>query len=235
MEKLEKSTAPTTAIGSLLERILPNAPRPTPSGLPELRKRIAMDPEKARRFRRNVLQFDEPTPAHERIGKWAQDYSFRVYNTLHGDESLWLVMVGGTGTGKSHLARGIARFISLSAVDLWHSGRWQKVPTVSVFAWSELMDKDASGAFQEAGEASLLVVDDIGAEVDRYKSGQPCEVLRRLMESREGRWTIWTTNIPQNLWRERWDERVASRLKEAKTLVFDGIPDFRMKKTTTTV
>lgn len=186
-----------------------------------------MDPEKARRFRRNVLRFDEPTPSHERVSKWVQDFANRVYHNLRGGETPWLILLGKPGTGKTHLANATAEFIGLSAVDLWHAGKWPAIPTVANLGWPSLVGKDGAEVFREAEAADLLVVDEIGAEVDRFKTGEPTEVLRRLLSRREGRWTILTSNVPQSEWIDRWDARIASRLSAGKTLLFDSLPDRR--------
>jgi DNA replication protein DnaC len=61
-------------------------------------------------------------------------------------------------------------------------------------------------------------LDDIGAEVDEFKSGKATERLASLLEHRMHKYTLFTTNIDRKQWSIRWDKRVASRLHH-KTLV----------------
>lgn len=82
--------------------------------------------------------------------------------------------------------------------------------------------------------SSLLVVDDIGAEyVPTDKDGVPTsgfsnEKLYLLLERREWRWTILTTNVTPQQWEDRFERRISSRfLRNCECIDLEGVPDYK--------
>ena len=72
----------------------------------------------------------------------------------------------------------------------------------------------------DACAETLLIVDDIGAESDRFKSGKSTDALAYLLTRRQGRgFTMLTTNIAPTAWASRWDARVEDRLLRKSTVV----------------
>jgi len=67
--------------------------------------------------------------------------------------------------------------------------------------------------------ACLLLLDDVGAEVDRYKSGEPTERLRALLDARAGHFTVISTNLPPAMWSIRYDARVEDRMLRNSIIV----------------
>ena len=98
------------------------------------------------------------------------------------------------------------------------SGRWPAImPGVMRCTWSDIADatsEQKGGLFTDTSTADLLSIDDVGSEVDQFRSGRPTENLREMLEVRHHRrgFTIITTNIPPGEWATRWDSRVADRL-----------------------
>lgn len=122
-----------------------------------------------------------------------------------------LVLVGGVGSGKTELARGAAKIADRVAIDASENGRWNRIPTVACHSWPRLL-KSSEVPWIFCETADFAVLDDIGREVDTYKSGQPTEALSEMLDCRKRRFTIITTNVPEAEWKNRWDTRVASRL-----------------------
>lgn len=124
-----------------------------------------------------------------------------------------LVLIGRSGCGKTHLAKASVRAANRLAMTGWEQRHWKThVPSAVFCDWPAFVDSDADGVSKDLQDADFAALDDVGAEVDQYKSGKPAEILRRFLSLRAGKFTIVTTNVPESAWNQKWDERVADRL-----------------------
>ena len=72
---------------------------------------------------------------------------------------------------------------------------------------------------------NLLVIDDIGAEYDPSKIAT--EKLYLLLEHRERKWMVLTTNVPPEKWEEKFERRISSRLlRNSHIVALDKVPDY---------
>lgn len=117
------------------------------------------------------------------------------------------------------LARAVWKYWRSCAVEAWSRGVWgSTVPSTFFAPWSQISgaDEEAKGGIWiDAASADLVVLDDVGSEVDQFKSGRPTENLRLMLEERATRrrgFTLITTNVLRKSWPERWDARIADRL-----------------------
>lgn len=79
----------------------------------------------------------------------------------------------------------------------------------------------------DAFENDLVILDDIGAETDQYKSGIPNDKLCQILSRREKRFTVVTTNIAPQNWMERFDGRINDRLcRNSVILDISGVPSY---------
>lgn len=143
----------------------------------------------------------------------------------------WVIFSGESGCGKSRLARRASRIIRETAVDAWAGGIWPKPPTVVFSDWPRLCEikdqEDYEEAARDLREADVIALDDLGAETDRFRSGEPLSRLRRLLSDLEGKAVIITTNLRSTEWAAKWDGRIESRLSIAKHLDCFDVPDYR--------
>ena len=78
---------------------------------------------------------------------------------------------------------------------------------------------------EESVDLALLVLDDIGAEHD--PSGIGKEKLYYLLERRECKFTVLTTNVPPSQWELKFERRIASRfLRNCTVIDLSDVPDY---------
>ena len=142
------------------------------------------------------------------------------------DQPAFLILVGMPQTGKTQLAKAAFEYWRRGSITAYDSGRWKYPPKYTFAPWSDLAnvnpeDRSKIYLWEDLSKAQLAVIDDIGSEVDRFKSGQTTENLRLILEARlTGRkFTIITTNIPPTQWDSKWDIRVTGRLLRDYKLV----------------
>ncbi len=155
-----------------------------------------------------------------------------TYNTLksfaenfggEGDDS-WLLL-GNTGLGKTHLSTAIA----VKVIEKGYDVVYETMQT--------MMDDFAENQFRGASldsvekyyDADLLIIDDMGSELTNQFT---VSVLYNLINQRmnKNKSTIISTNLSQNELRERYADRITSRLFGMyRPLLFCGT-DIRRQK-----
>lgn len=165
---------------------------------------------------------------------WGAEFSV---NAIRNRRPSWLVLSGGTGCGKTRLAKRALRVIRETSLDAYNAGFWGgrgRTCAVAQADWPKLVeitdDADYEDAARDLREADVVLLDDVGAETDRFKSGAPASRFRRILSDLENKWVIITTNLMPDQFLGRWDARVASRLSAANVFNASNIPDYRAIK-----
>lgn len=185
-------------------------------------------------FRKRVLQLDEDHhPKVKRMARHGESWLRRCLNNerKHG---LQLVISGTTGCGKTHVAERIYGCFRSWAVDACFTVGWNcKFPWSRFVDWSEIADADKQAAYDYEVEcvkgAKVIVIDDVGSESDKYKSGGPAARLRHILSLCDGKWLLLTTNLPKTEFFKRYDARCADRLSTAHWCDLSGVPSYRPK------
>ncbi|MFJ8107965.1 ATP-binding protein [Streptomyces sp. NPDC096132] len=134
-----------------------------------------------------------------------------------------LLIVGTTGTGKTHQAYGAIRSLLLAGVRL----RWKATTAADLYA--ELRPRpghDGERELMDLARCPLLIIDDLGAAKN---SEWTEEITMRLINRRYNEMlpTLITTNLGMVDLRQHIGDRVASRLTEmSDKVILDG-PDRR--------
>lgn len=196
-----------------------------------LSKTVINDPAFRKRWLRMDEYCQEVIQMLEAVEIWVKQCLTNV------KDSRTLILAGKIGTGKSTVARRAVRTIGALQVSAWYEGLCPESITTGCFEWSKLAcigptERNDQSCWIDAIEAKAALIDDIGTEVDKFKSGGPTENLRLLLESRRDSWTIITTNIPPAKWAEVWDRRVEDRLyRHAKTIELETSQSYIGKPT----
>ncbi|MFF9567645.1 ATP-binding protein [Streptomyces sp. NPDC014685] len=134
-----------------------------------------------------------------------------------------LLIVGTTGTGKTHQAYGAVRSLLIAGVRL----RWKAITAADLYA--ELRPRpghDGERELMDLARCPLLIIDDLGAA---KSSEWTEEISMRLINRRYNAMlpTLITTNLGMADLRVHIGDRVASRLTEmTDRVILDG-PDRR--------
>lgn len=158
----------------------------------------------------------------------AQAFAERFFSNWK-DNSL-LVIAGPSGVGKTHACDGIYRWATHVRLHLPARGAWpaHELPSISWVPWPyacNLINENRNGFLEDVGRASLLVLDDVGAENDPWKKG--ADRLCQILSQREREFTIVTTNIDPAAWADKYDVRIADRLMRNSVVVnLEGVPSY---------
>ncbi|WP_017602231.1 ATP-binding protein [Nocardiopsis lucentensis] len=143
----------------------------------------------------------------------------RVSGGAKGGPGPSLLLLGPTGTGKTHQGYGALRRLSVIGVNTAAAA----APIADIYAkMRPRPGVDSETVFESYAQAPLLFVDDLGAAKE---SEWVEEVTTRLVNYRYDRSmpTIFTSNVPPKQLGEKIGERVASRLTElCRVVVLKG-------------
>jgi len=150
----------------------------------------------------------------------AKEHAEKYVHSIH--DGHWLILLGGFGCGKTHLAAAIAN----SAISLGVPTLFLTLPDLlDVLRFSyDSEDTTFEQRFNEIRNASLLILDDFGTQ-----NATACaqEKLFQIINFRyiNHLSTIITTNLPL----EEIDERILSRLQDTELVQKEFIqaPDYR--------
>jgi DNA replication protein DnaC len=144
-----------------------------------------------------------------------------------------MVIYGLNGAGKSHTARAIVVWAQRVAVNLPLVNSEEDLGGTLARAryvnWPAFLHAMKGGEWEARGDLEkieLLALDDIGAEHDPSKVG--AESLYLILERREFRWTVITTNVKREDWDRKFEKRIASRLLRNTIRVdVSDVPDYQ--------
>lgn len=150
-----------------------------------------------------------------------------------GKKPRWLVMLGTSGAGKTHLAREIWRWFKASPHFATRVSDDEEIIYPGQFAsWRNVADGILSGNYARMNELcreKFVVLDDIGAEY-QDRAGIVKSKLDRLIDARLGKWTLITCNHTLQQIAERMDTRIASRMIRGGSVVVEvDVPDFNAR------
>lgn len=134
--------------------------------------------------------------------KWADDYPNSAYRDL--------VLTGSTGLGKTFLLHAMAERLIEQDVN---------VLIISAYRMLEILRKsyfDNDPGSSDLIEAEVLMIDDLGSEP--LMQNITVEQLFNLLNERQSRnlATVISTNLDMARFRERYTERIASRIRDSR-------------------
>ena len=166
-----------------------------------------------------------------KISRYAEGWIKAAARNDRTAKSKWLILSGATGIGKTHALNRAATFLRNHSGELWP--QWHKAPPGVVrYNWSRIVDLGPLSWTDIEGEvlrSQFVLLDDVGTETDRFRTGEAADRLRVLLDLCVGRWLLLTTNVPKAKFGDVFDVRVQSRFERAVVLDLVGVPDYRPK------
>lgn len=139
-----------------------------------------------------------------------------------------LLMMGNPGTGKSHLAFAIAKYLRKQEIGSVGFTTTGKVLSLIKETYKEGASQTENGILNDIANLSFLVLDDLGAEMkSRDEFSWARSMLFEIINSRLGKPTVYTTNYDDKTISEVVGERVASRLQENTKYINIFTDDYR--------
>jgi DNA replication protein DnaC len=182
-------------------------------------------------FRAKVIGLNESSSLPKRLARYVEAW-IKAAAMNRRENGTWMVISGPPGVGKSHALKAAVTFLANHSVGVYGEF-WQRPPSVVWAAWSRIIELDEdewTDWLYDLRRAQMVILDDVGSEVDRFKSGAPAERLRVALETCENRFLLVSTNIQSAQWASNFDERVKSRLHRAAVLDMTGAEDYRPNK-----
>lgn len=180
--------------------------------------------------------------SNPKVSKAAEQvYEFcRGYGLCPADGTR-LFIYGPNGTGKSHIAKAVARWAkrmsSASMLPLISDDRGPRLAEYGYVFWprfcrdekDRMHTSEPSYWFEQMCDIDFLILDDVGAEHD--PSRWAVEQFYMILDIRCGKWTMITSNIEPESWESRFEKRIASRLvRNCELCDLQGVPDYNEPK-----
>ena len=147
----------------------------------------------------------------------------RDFKVLGGNALLY----GDTGTGKTFLTNCCARSLLDQGISVIYFTAFQFFQLLEkhVFDHNHTMDEDYDNIFS----CDVLIIDDLGTEMqNKFTTAQMFQVINERLIRRHS--TIITTNLTLGELRDRYGERVLSRITSNYTLIKLFGQDIRLRK-----
>jgi DNA replication protein DnaC len=178
-----------------------------------------------------IWNWQHPMDAQRRVWNVVREYV--SHYELAIETGRCLVLLGATGTGKTHLACGLLRHV----IEKGGTGQYTTVMDMlgRIKATFAGKGETETNVMDELTKCDLLVIDEVGRSLDsNYEVAQFFRVLDKRYQWQKP--TVLATNLTQPKLREFLGEAVVDRLREAggALLSFDWASQRSAKKITKT-
>lgn len=140
-----------------------------------------------------------------------------------------ILMMGGTGLGKTHLSSAVARCLIEKGNDVFYTG------AIDLFSQFEMQRFRPSHAgesdeiIERYFECDLLIIDDLGTEmINQFSVSTLYNIINDRLSRRKP--TVINTNLTKDEMRKKYTDRITSRMLGEYQLLFFTGTDVRAQK-----
>lgn len=180
-------------------------------------------------FENFSLDYYKKNPSHYEIMCHNRDFLENYAEKFDRKSSPSILMMGGTGLGKTHLSSAVARRIIEKGNDVFYTGAIDLFSTFEVQRFKSAYNNEPNELIERYFECDLLIIDDLGTEMINQFS---VSTLYNLINDRLSRKkpVIISTNLTKDEIKKKYTDRITSRiLGEYQVLFFMGT-DVRAQK-----
>ena len=171
-------------------------------------------------YKKNATHYDMMGKNLEFFKKYAQNFDPQTSPSI--------LLMGGTGLGKTHLSSAVAREVIEKGNDVFYTG------AIDLFSQFEIQrfksyNNEPNELIERYFECDLLIIDDLGTEMINQFS---VSTLYNLLNDRLCRKkpTIVSTNLSQDDINKKYTDRITSRMFGEYKIVFFAGTDIRAQK-----
>ncbi len=152
-------------------------------------------------------------------------------DSFNPDRSGNLLLLGGTGLGKTHLSTALAKTLIDNGYDVVYSGAIGMIADFEQHRFGNSAGGESGYDLDRYYDCDLLIIDDLGAEVsNQFTVSTIYNVLNNRISL--GLPTVISTNLNQTELNARYWDRITSRiLGEFRPLLFSGSDVRKLKLT----
>ncbi|MBQ4141534.1 MAG: ATP-binding protein [Clostridia bacterium] len=152
-------------------------------------------------------------------------------DNFNPDRSGNLLLLGGTGLGKTHLSTALAKALIDNGYDVVYTGAIGMIADFEQHRFGNSAGGESGNDLDRYYDCDLLIIDDLGAEVsNQFTVSTVYNVLNNRISL--GLPTVISTNLNQNELNSRYWDRITSRiLGEFRPLIFSGSDVRKLKLT----
>ena len=151
--------------------------------------------------------------------------------SFNPDKSGNLLLLGGTGLGKTHLSTALAKTLIDNGYDVVYTGAIGMIADFEKNRFGNSAGGESGNDLDRYYSCDLLIIDDLGAEVsNQFTVSTIYNVLNNRISL--GLPTVISTNLNQTELNSRYWDRITSRiLGEFRPLLFSGSDVRKLKLT----
>lgn len=183
---------------------------------------------KEQRFDNFSLDYYKKNPNHYEMMGRNLEFLKEYAQGFDAKNSQSILMMGGTGLGKTHLSSAVAYQVIEKGNDVFYTG------AIDLFSQFEIQrfksyNNEPNELIERYFECDLLIIDDLGTEMINQFS---VSTLYNLLNDRLSRKkpTIVSTNLSQDDIKKKYTDRITSRMFGEYKIVFFAGTDVRAQK-----